>query len=640
MSYLVLARRYRPQRFPELLGQDHVARTLSNAIKADRVAHAFLFAGPRGVGKTSAARILAKALNCRDGETPQPDPCGRCPACMEVNEGRSADVLEIDAASHTGVDNVREIIENVRYLPSSGRFKVYVIDEVHMLSTGAFNALLKTLEEPPAHAKFILATTDAHKVPVTILSRCQRYDFRRIASAQIAERLGQILDEEGIEFAADALTLVAREAEGSMRDAQSLLEQVLGALGGAALTPDAVRGALGVVDRRLVEAVFDAVLERAPSEALRAVHEVYQRGWDLRRFAEDVLQLIRDVLVVRVVSSPHEVVDRPSDELAAIEARAAQCEVRTLETMFDNLAKVIDESGRSPYLKYHLEVAFAALAEAPPRLALEPLLEQLERLEERLEAGPAAGPGAASGGGSSAAGGATTGRSGEGSGAQAVRGASAASVPARSAGRAPGPNVPNSDADSARVEENRAEVGAPADAVRSSSSSGSAAAEARREGARASDTPPRVSAGPAVEGASGEPKSFRGFVLGVRADRPALAASLSQVRPLSFSAAEVQLACETSFDHAKLSDRDVQDELLRRLRAYLGPKVVLKVVRGTSSAPESEPRPPTVAEEQAVERSERLRSKEQTARAQPGVRALGETLGAKISRVRVLDESN
>src|SRR5687767_1947857 len=199
MSYVVLARKWRPQQFADVLGQDHVTRTITNAIESGRIAHAFLFAGPRGVGKTSAARILAKALCCLSTGAPTATPCGVCRQCVEITEGRSTDVFEIDAASNTGVDNVRDIIENVRYLPSSARFKIYVIDEVHMLTLAAFNALLKTLEEPPAHVKFILATTDVHKVPVTILSRCQRYDFRRIPSARIAERLSAILKDEGLE---------------------------------------------------------------------------------------------------------------------------------------------------------------------------------------------------------------------------------------------------------------------------------------------------------------------------------------------------------------------------------------------------------------------------------------------------------
>ncbi len=225
MSYLVLARKWRPQTFEDLVGQEHVSRTLGNAIASGRVHHAFLFTGARGVGKTSAARILAKALNCETG--PTPTPCNLCPACLEISSGQGGDVFEIDGASNTGVDDVRELRENIRYLPSRSPYKIFIIDEVHMLSINAFNALLKTLEEPPAHAKFILATTEPHKIPITILSRCQRFDFRKISLPRVVGRLREIVDAEGIGISDAALGLVARRGEGSMRDALSTLDQVI-----------------------------------------------------------------------------------------------------------------------------------------------------------------------------------------------------------------------------------------------------------------------------------------------------------------------------------------------------------------------------------------------------------------------------
>src|SRR5512146_1276218 len=250
MSYLVLARKYRPQSFGEMSGQEHVVRTLSNALKTGQLAHAFLFTGPRGVGKTTCARLVAKCLDCEKG--PTATPCGVCAPCVEIAEGRCVDVVEIDAASNNGVDNVRDIVEAVKYRPARDRFKVFVIDEVHMLSAGAFNALLKTLEEPPPHVVFVLATTDVHKVPETILSRCQRFDFRRLTLPQIVEQLRKVAEAEKLRVSDPALALVARAAEGGMRDALSMLDQVRAACGDTA-DDAAVAQALGAIDAGAIE---------------------------------------------------------------------------------------------------------------------------------------------------------------------------------------------------------------------------------------------------------------------------------------------------------------------------------------------------------------------------------------------------
>ncbi|HET7754243.1 MAG TPA: DNA polymerase III subunit gamma/tau, partial [Anaeromyxobacteraceae bacterium] len=265
MAYLVLARKYRPQRFGEMAGQEHVVRTLGNALARGQLAHAFLFTGPRGVGKTTAARLVAKAVNCEQG--PTAEPCGRCAACVEIAEGRSVDVVEIDAASNNGVDNVRDIVEAVKYRPARDRYKVFVIDEVHMLSTGAFNALLKTLEEPPEHVKFVLATTDVHKVPETIVSRCQRFDFRRLTQQQIVEQLRKVASAEELAISDGALALVARTAQGGMRDALSLLDQVRAACGDQA-ADDAVAEALGAVDPASVSRIAGALLRREGAPVL------------------------------------------------------------------------------------------------------------------------------------------------------------------------------------------------------------------------------------------------------------------------------------------------------------------------------------------------------------------------------------
>src|SRR6185369_14608782 len=266
MSYLVLARKWRPQSFEDIVGQSHVTQVLRNAIAGGRIAHAYLFTGVRGVGKTTAARVLAKALNCEQGPTGVP--CNRCSQCVEITEGRSLDVYEIDGASNRGIDEVRQIIENVRYQPARSRFKIYIIDEVHQVTKDAFNALLKTLEEPPEFVKFILATTEPHRVPETILSRCQRYDFRRIALREIVQRLKLITDSEGLKITEGALITLAREADGSMRDAQSLLEQVLASAGdptqSAPIDERLLVDILGLGERETLYEISRAVIAADP----------------------------------------------------------------------------------------------------------------------------------------------------------------------------------------------------------------------------------------------------------------------------------------------------------------------------------------------------------------------------------------
>src|SRR5919198_2292029 len=264
MSYLVLSRKWRPQTFAEVVGQEHVTRTLRNALSSGRVAHAFLFTGPRGVGKTTTARLLAKALNCERG--PTPDPCNTCSNCTEIASGTALDVLEIDGASHTGVDNIRDLTEGVQYRPVKSRFRVVIIDEVHMLSNAAFNALLKTLEEPPPHVKFIFATTEAHKILQTILSRCQRYDFKRIPLRELIQRLRVLAEREELTVDEAGLGPGAREADGSLRDAESLIDQVV-AWSGGTVNEQTVREALGVADRQALFRVVETVLARDPAQA-------------------------------------------------------------------------------------------------------------------------------------------------------------------------------------------------------------------------------------------------------------------------------------------------------------------------------------------------------------------------------------
>ncbi|HKQ30634.1 MAG TPA: DNA polymerase III subunit gamma/tau, partial [Burkholderiales bacterium] len=296
MSYQVLARKWRPHNFSELVGQEHVVRPLINALDHNRLHHAFLFTGTRGVGKTTIARVLAKSLNCETGVTSKP--CGKCSACLEVDEGRFVDLIEVDAASRTKVDDTRELLDNVQYAPTRGRYKVYLIDEVHMLSGHSFNALLKTLEEPPPHVKFLLATTDPQKLPVTVLSRCLQFNLKRLSAEQIGEQLKKILDAEKIPHDDLSLTLLARAADGSMRDGLSLLDQAI-AFGGGKLADNDVRTMLGTIDRDTVDRCLRALADANAKDLLAAVADAVEHGTDLEALLEEVLRSLHEIAVAQ-----------------------------------------------------------------------------------------------------------------------------------------------------------------------------------------------------------------------------------------------------------------------------------------------------------------------------------------------------
>src|SRR5688572_13873694 len=322
MSYLVLARKWRARRFEDLVGQDHVARTLGNAIAQGRVAHAFLFTGVRGVGKTTSARILAKTLNCmgppddpKHGADygPTITPCLRCPACLEIAQGSDMDVREIDGASYNGVDEVRKLQDSLPYRPARDRYKIFIVDEVHMLSQNAWNAFLKTLEEPPPHVKFIFATTEVHKVPVTILSRVQRFDFKLISTQTIAARLRQVLGAEKIEADDAAVSIVAREAAGSMRDAMSVLDQVI-AWGGNQLIGADVARVLGVASHSVLYELSSALVAGDASRCLSIVADLANQGYDIAHVARDLLALLRNLVVAKVVKQPDSLLDLPDEE--------------------------------------------------------------------------------------------------------------------------------------------------------------------------------------------------------------------------------------------------------------------------------------------------------------------------------------
>ena len=297
MPYLVLARKWRPQQFDEVVAQKHITTTLRNAIAQKRIAHSYLFTGPRGVGKTTTARILAKALNCEQG--PTPTPCNRCHSCVEITKGNSLDVLEIDGASNRGIDEIRNLRENVKYAPSSGKYKVYIIDEVHMLTPEAFNALLKTLEEPPAHVIFVLATTQPQKIPSTIISRCLRFDFHRIPTKEIAEHLSYIAQQEGIEVEEEALLSIARRAEGSMRDAQSIFDQII-SYQGEKISQRDLKEMLGLIDQDILFSLTHAIVEGDASKGLGILEEMEIQGYDLLEFAHSLVGHLRSLLLAKL----------------------------------------------------------------------------------------------------------------------------------------------------------------------------------------------------------------------------------------------------------------------------------------------------------------------------------------------------
>jgi DNA polymerase III subunit gamma/tau len=416
VSYLVLARKYRPQTFEDLVGQDHVARTLANAIAGGRIAHAFLFTGVRGVGKTTSARLLAKCLNCvgPDGKLtgPTATPCNECAPCREITAGQDLDVQEIDGASYNGVDEVRRLQEGMSFRPARDRFKVYIVDEVHMLSTAAWNAFLKTLEEPPPHVKFIFATTEVHKVPITILSRCQRYDFKLIPTQTIARRLEQVLGQESIKADAAAVQVLAREAAGSMRDAMSLLDQVI-AFSGLELTGADVTRVLGVADRKVLHELAAALVVGDAAGCLAVVERLAQQGFDLPHVARDILQHLRNLVVAKVCAGPQgdrgagapsgptlrELLDLADEEIGEVVELASRAEVDDLSRLFQGFSRAFDEVVRSGQPRTALEMALVRLARRPPLLPLDELLARVGDLERRLGGAPPPGPAPRGGGG-------------------------------------------------------------------------------------------------------------------------------------------------------------------------------------------------------------------------------------------------
>lgn len=385
MSYQALYRKFRPDNFEDVKGQEHIVTTLKNQINADRIGHAYLFCGTRGTGKTTIAKIFAKAVNCQhpvDG-----NPCGECPICKGIADGSSMNVIEIDAASNNGVDHIREIVEEVSYSPAEGKYKVYIIDEVHMLSIGAFNALLKTLEEPPSYVIFILATTESHKIPITILSRCQRYDFKRITIDTITDRLKELMSVENVQVEEKALRYVAKCGDGSMRDSLSLLDQCIAFHFGQKLTYEMVLDVLGAVDTAVFSKLFRIILETNVLEAIKLLDEIITQGRELTQFVSDFVWYLRNLLLVKTSENVEDILDVSSDNLKLLKQEAQMAEI---DTIMRYIRIFSDLSGKMKYSsnkRILLEMTIIKLCKPQMETAQDSLIDRIRVLEQKLEKG-------------------------------------------------------------------------------------------------------------------------------------------------------------------------------------------------------------------------------------------------------------
>jgi DNA polymerase-3 subunit gamma/tau len=378
MSYLVLARKWRPQTFEEVVGQQSVIRTLQNAIDRHRIPHALIFSGVRGVGKTTLARLVAKALNCQEG--PTKIPCNKCEHCTEITAGNAIDIHEIDGASNRGIQEIRELKENIRFFPTKSRYKIVIIDEVHMLTTEAFNALLKTLEEPPEHVIFMFATTELHKIPITILSRCQRYELQKVSSRELFAFFSKIAQEEKIIISDWAVNIIVREAGGSVRDGLSLLDQIF-SFGGDEITDEDVIKVLGLVDSQVVSSMAAAILNSDLANGLRILEETSNYGVDLKRLANDLLYYFRALLICRISADPEKLLDVPDQEFAEMRQIGGQHTVETLQLYFNMLLKGVEEMQYSSHPRLAFEMALIRAAEAGNVVPVAELLGKLETMQ-------------------------------------------------------------------------------------------------------------------------------------------------------------------------------------------------------------------------------------------------------------------
>ena len=589
--YLVLARKYRPQRFADLTGQEHVVRTLTNALKSGRVAHAFLFTGPRGCGKTTSARILARALNCEKG--PTPEPCGVCGPCVEIAAGNDMDVQEIDAASNNGVDDVRALREAAKFLPARDRYKVYIVDEVHMLSSAAFNALLKTLEEPPGHIKFLLATTDPQKLPATILSRVQRHNIQLVPLSKIVARLREIAIGEKVQASDGALAMVARQAQGSMRDALSLLDQLFSAHDPAAgeISDAEAAETLGALDTAVVRETVQAILARDAGGALQGVVKAYEQGADMKRLAEELASHARNLVLA---SLPGVKQDLPDHELRSLAQEAKEHDGAQLARVFELLQLAQDEVAKAASPRHALEVALLRAVHLSPSGSLPDLVARVEALGKgkpmpAAAAAPEAQRKAPAG--------------------WTQRGVAPESAPLRA--EAP---PPRSEPPPSRFE-------APAKAISPS---------------QVPTPPPDPEEAPArIEAVPVDLRTrFRQLIEAVKAARkPGAASALEHATPQKIDREGVRIAFRKGDGRAViLADKDVRLSCEMAFEKILGFRAPLQVVEEDGPAGES------VAEQKQKQRAAASSSRIAMAKEHPAVRAAVDLLGGEIEDVRDLGE--